>query len=257
MPLLRLTAGAERLAGPFAAREAALDLLKWLAFASMLLDHLRLIWPARIWLYVPGRLAFPFFCLIVAVNLARPRAGPPRRAALARYLGWLLLFALLSEWPYRLLVGSPDSFNVLPTLALGLLLANAARPCPPAERLLGVAALGLALVLHKRLMFGACGALLPAAFLLALQRPRWGWLLPAGLTVMANYWPALYIDARLGQPFALAVILACFLAAPLGLLLLRRAPGLPVPPLRRWAYAFYPGHFLLLHGLREWLQRGG
>ncbi|WP_460427080.1 TraX family protein [Azotobacter armeniacus] len=249
-----MAAGASRVAGPVATRDAALDLLKWLALASMLLDHLRLVWPAQIWLHVPGRLAFPFFCLILAINLARPRPEPLRRSALARYSGWLLVFALLSEWPYRLLIGTPDSFNVLPTLALGLLLANAACPCPPAERLLGLAALALAVALHEQLMFGAFGVLLPAAFLLALRRPRWGWLLPAGLTVVANYWPPLYVDALLGQPFALLVILACFLAAPLGLGLLRLAPGFPVPPLRRWAYTFYPGHFLLLYGLREWLR---
>lgn len=254
MPALRLAAGTERLARPVATRNAALDLLKWLAFSSMLLDHLRLVWPAQTWLYVPGRLAFPFFCLILAVNLARPRPEPLRRLALARYCGWLLAFALLSEWPYRLLVGQPDSFNVLPTLALGLLLANAARPCPLAERLVGLAALVLALALHERLMFDSPGVLLPAAFLFALRRPHWGWLLPAALTVMANYWPPLYVTALLGQPFALLVILACFLAAPLGLVLLRLAPGFPVPPLRRWAYAFYPGHFLLLYGLREWLR---
>ncbi|MFC0711208.1 TraX family protein [Azorhizophilus paspali] len=239
-----------------AARDAALDLLKWLAFASMLLDHLRLVWPQRIWLYVPGRLAFPFFCLILAVNLARPRPEALRRAALARYCGWLLAFALLSEWPYRLLVDAPDSFNVLPTLALGLLLANGVRPYSPAERLLALVALGVALTLGERLMFGTAGVLLPTAFLLALRCPRWGWLLPAGVAVVANYWPPIYVDALLGQRFALSVVFACFLAAPLGLLLLRLAPGFPVAPLRHWAYAFYPGHLLLLYGLREWLREG-
>ncbi|MFB8830861.1 TraX family protein [Azotobacter sp. CWF10] len=257
MPALRLAADPVALAGSPVARDTALDLLKWLAFASMLLDHLRLVWPAQIWLYVPGRLAFPFFCLILAVNLVRPRPEPLRRLALARYCGWLLVFALLSEWPYRLLVGAPDSFNVLPTLALGLLLANGVLPCPLSERLLAVAALALAVALNERLMFGAFGVLLPGAFLLALQRPRWAWLLPAGVTVVANYWPPIYVDALLGQPFAFSVILACFFAAPLGLALLRLAPGLPVPALRRWAYAFYPAHFLLLHGLREWLRQGG
>jgi len=252
---LRLAADAEcvaRAVGQAAARETALDLLKWLALASMLLDHLRNVWPAQIWLYVPGRLAFPFFCLILAANLARPRPEPLRRLALARYFGWLLAFALLSEWPYRLLVEQPISVNVLPTLALGLLLANAVRPCPPPERLLGLVALALAFALHAQLMFGIGGVLLPAAFLLALRRPSWGWL-PAGVTLMANYWTALYVEALLGRLFAQAVLLACFLAAPLGLALLRHPPGFPVPPLRRWVYAVYPLHFLLLHGLREWL----
>lgn len=236
------------------ARDTALDLLKWLAFASMLLDHLRHLWPERFWLFVPGRLAFPFFCLILAANLVRPRQGPPDRAARMRYLGWLLGFALLSEWPYRLLVEQPGSLNVLPTLALGLAVANGVWRHAWPDRLLGGVALLLAVLLREHLMFDVPGVLLPAAFLLALRRPAWGWLLPSGLTLAANYWPALYLDARFGQPFALSVILACFLAAPLGLGLLQCSPGFPVPPLRRWAYAFYPGHFLLLAAVRAWLR---
>ena len=263
----------QRTAGPAAValpRDAALDLLKLLALLSMLIDHLRHVWLHLVWVYVPGRLAFPFFCLIIAANLMRPqraslrRASPrrasqqwasPRRAALARYIGWLLLFALLSEWPYRLLVQYPASVNVLPTLALGLLLANGMLQPERVERLLALGALLLALVFHEQLMFGVFGVLLPAAFVQALQRPAWGWLLPAGLSLAANYWPLLYVDALRGQPFALLAIAACFGAPLLGLALLRHPPPFPVPPLRRWAYLFYPGHFLLLYGLREWLQR--
>lgn len=248
----------QRAVGPAAValpRDAALDLLKWLALLSMLIDHLRHVWLHLVWVYVPGRLAFPFFCLIIAANLMRPRRASPRRAALARYLGWLLLFALLSEWPYRLLVQYPASVNVLPTLALGLLLANGLLQPERAARLLALGALLLALVFHEQLMFGFFGVLLPAAFVQALQRPAWGWLLPAGLSLAANYWPLLYVDALRGQPFALLAIAACFGAPLLGLVLLRQPPPFPVPPLRRWAYLFYPGHFLLLYGLREWLQR--
>ena len=41
------------------ARDANLDLLKWLAMLSMLLDHLRYVWPQSEWLFIVGRLAFP------------------------------------------------------------------------------------------------------------------------------------------------------------------------------------------------------
>src|SRR3990167_2193785 len=101
-------------------RDAALDLLKWLALLSMSIDHLRHVWPPLYALYIPGRLAFPLFCLAIAANLVRP-AGRPRLPVPLRYLGLLLLFSLLSEWPYRLLVQAPQSLNVLPTLVLGLL----------------------------------------------------------------------------------------------------------------------------------------
>ena len=106
-----------------ARRDGALDALKWLALLSMVLDHLRYVGLSLDWLYVPGRLAFPWFCLAMAVNLTRARDEIDRRPGPWRYLGWLLLFSLLSEIPYRLFIPDPDTLNVLPTLALGLLLS--------------------------------------------------------------------------------------------------------------------------------------
>jgi hypothetical protein len=55
-------------------RDGALDLLKWLALLSMVLDHLRYVGYSVDLLYVPGRLAFPWFCLAMAANLARAPA---------------------------------------------------------------------------------------------------------------------------------------------------------------------------------------
>ncbi len=234
-------------------RDAALDLLKWLALLSMLIDHLRHVWPQLYAVYIPGRLAFPLFCLAIAANLARPVAGE-RGPIPLRYLGLLLGFALLSEWPYRLLVQTPQSLNVLPTLALGLLIASAAQHPHGQRRWLGLGALVLALFAHPWLMFGLPGALLPAAFLYALQRPNPGWVWPLVLCLLGNYWPPFYIDAARGDPFAWAVIVSCALAPLFGLWLLRQPLALPVPPVGRWAYLFYPGHFLVLLAIREWLS---
>jgi hypothetical protein len=41
----------------------------------------------------------------------------------------------------------------------------------------------------------------------------------------------------------------------LGIALLRSKPGFAVIPMRRWAYAIYPLHFLALLGLRAVLER--
>ena len=100
---------------------------------------------------------------------------------------------------------------------------------------------------------GVPGALLPAAFLYALQRPNPGWVWPLVLCLLGNYWPPFYIDAARGDPFAWAVIVSCALAPLFGLWLLRQPLALPVPPVGRWAYLFYPGHFLVLVAIREWL----
>ena len=233
-------------------RDAALDLIKWLAFASMLIDHLRHVWPSLYWLYIPGRLAFPFFCLAIAANLMRPSAGGGKPFPL-RYLGLLALFALLSEWPYRLLVVTPHSLNVLPTLVLGLLIAGGVAQPTVQRRWLAVAALLVALLTHPWLMFGFAGALLPVAFVYALQRAGPNWVWPVLLCLAANYWPPFYIDATRGDPFAVSFILICSVAPLLGLGLLRQPSLGQVPAVRRWAYLFYPGHFLLLVGARALL----
>ncbi len=235
---------------PRLGRDAALDLIKWLALLTMLIDHLRHAWPSLYFLYVPGRLAFPLFCLAIAANVARPRVGDASGLS-PRYLGWLLLFALISEWPYRLLVPTAESLNVMPTLVLGLLIANAVQRTDIQARWLGAGALATAVLAHEWLMFGVFGALLPAAFLLALKGFRARWLLPMLGCLAANYWAPFYVNAARGDPFAWSVLAMCLFAPLLGLLLLRCRPPLPVPPVRRWAYLFYPAHFLILVALRS------
>lgn len=235
-------------------RDAALDLLKWLALLSMLIDHLRHVWLPLYALYIPGRLAFPLFCLAIAANLVRP-SERPRAPVPLRYLGLLLVFALLSEWPYRLLVQAPQSLNVLPTLVLGLLIASGVQQPHGQARWLALGALLLAVATHSWLMFGLPGALLPAAFVYALSRPQPAWIWPLLLSLLANYWPPFYAEAARGERFAWAVILSCALAPLFGLWLLRQPLQIRVPPVRRWAYLFYPGHFLVLAALREyWLR---
>ena len=91
-------------------RDGALDLLKWLALLSMVLDHLRYVGYSVDWLYVPGRLAFPWFCLAMAANLAR---GPVAATGQWRYLGWLVLFSAVSEIPYRLFIADADTLKQL------------------------------------------------------------------------------------------------------------------------------------------------
>lgn len=230
-------------------RDRALDLLKWLALLSMLLDHLRYVGYSADWLYVPGRLAFPWFCLAMAANLARGDAVA--KGGQWRYLGWLLLFSAVSEIPYRMFIPDPDTLNVLPTLALGLLVARGWRDRTLQARLLAGAALVLAVLLWARLMFGFFGVLLPLAMLLVIRRPWYFALLPGLLCLAANQWQVLYYAARMGNHAAIPAIATCLIAPWLGLFLLRHAQGVKPPPMRRWAYALYPVHFLVLLLIRQ------
>ncbi len=234
-------------------RDGALDALKWLALLSMVLDHLRYVGLSLDWLYVPGRLAFPWFCLAMAVNLARVADLSGHQLGQWRYLGRLLLFSGLSEIPYRLFVPDPDTLNVLPTLALGLLVARGWQRPRGLALALGLAALLLALGFSRWLMFGAFGVLLPLALLLVQRRHWYFSLLPGALCLAANQWETLFPAARLGNWVATCGIAACLLAPLLGVMLLRGLRGRSVPAMRRWAYLLYPAHFLLLLALRQLL----
>lgn len=230
-------------------RDGALDLLKWLALLSMLLDHLRYVGISADWLYVPGRLAFPWFCLAMAANLTRDGA----RKTEWRYLGWLLLFSAISEIPYRLYIPAPDTLNVMPTLALGLLVARGWQDRVLISRLLGVGALLAAAMFSERLMFGLFGVLLPLAMLLVFHRPWYFSLLPGLVCVAANQWRVLYEAAQFGNIVAIFGLATCLMAPLLGMFLLRHATYLHAPPMRRWAYALYPAHFMVLLALRQLL----
>ncbi len=231
-------------------RDGALDLLKWLALLSMVLDHLRYVGYSVDILYVPGRLAFPWFCLAMAANLARAPAVTTNGQW--RYLGRLLLFSVISEIPYRMYIPDPDTLNVLPTLVLGLLVARGWQDRTLQARLLAAGALLLAALFPERLMFGFFGVLLPLAMLVVIRRPWYFSLLPGLVCLAANQWPVLYSSAQFHNVEAILGIATCLIAPLAGLFLLRHAGRLnPPPPMRRWAYALYPLHFLLLLLVRQ------
>lgn len=230
-------------------RDGALDLLKWLALLSMVLDHLRYVGYSVDFLYVPGRLAFPWFCLAMAANLSRPRAVATGNQW--RYLGWLMAFSAISEIPYRLFIPDPDTLNVMPTLVLGLMVARGWRQPTLQPRLLAVGAVLLAALFPERLMFGFFGVLLPLAMLLVIHRPWYFSLLPGPVCLAANQWQVLYPSAQMGNSAAIYGMAACLIAPLVGVLLLRHAGRLMPPPMRRWAYALYPVHFLLLLAIRQ------
>lgn len=232
-------------------RNRALDLLKWLAMLSMVLDHLRYVGWSVDFLYVPGRLAFPWFCLAIAANLARRSAAEVSPRVQWRYLGWMLGFALLSEVPYRLFMADAAIFNVMPTLLLGLLIAQGWRQRMVATRIMALAALLLAAVLQQHLMFGLAGVLLPLVLLLVIERAL-GWaVLAGGVCLFANAWQDIFAGMSWGDPVSIGAGLVCVLAPLAGITLLRRKVRWRVWPMRRWAYAIYPLHFLLLLGLRQ------
>ena len=233
-------------------RDRALDLIKWLAMLTMVMDHLRYVgWHAN-WLYVPGRLAFPWFCLAIAVNVARSVSRSVQPRISWTYLAWLAVFSVVAEFPYRLyMAGEVTTLNVMPTLVLGLLVAQGAINRAWPMRLMGILALGIGVSFGPHLMFGAYGVLLPTAFLLVLRGSLWLAVVPGVVCLLSNEWPKIIDGMLWGDPISIGALIACLLGPWLGLTLLRWRTTLSVWPMRRWAYLIYPGHFLLLLGLRH------
>ncbi len=94
-------------------------MLHILAMTLMLCDHLwATLLPGQEWLTCVGRLAFPIFAFMIAEGYAHT-------SNVKKYTGRLFVFALVSEIPFNLIMGSspvyPFHQNVLWTFLLGLL----------------------------------------------------------------------------------------------------------------------------------------
>jgi len=90
-----------------------------IAMAAMLCDHLgRTIMTEMVWLTYLGRIAFPIYAFLLTEGLRHTRD-------VERYMMRLLLFALISEIPFDLMLYGMPCFwshqNCLWTLLLGLL----------------------------------------------------------------------------------------------------------------------------------------
>lgn len=231
-------------------RSSSLDLIKWLAMLTMVIDHLRLVWPDITNLFIPGRLSFPLFCVAIAANVARSKPGELLTPANGSYLGLMLLFAAISEVPYRY-ISTSGSFNIMVTLALGLVIAWGVQHRTLLSGAMALIALAVGYAMHDPLMYGVYGALVPAAVLLAIKRPGALWLLPAALSLLSNTRSSSIVTKAMGLEFYSLLVLSTAFAAPLiGLWLLRQTFSFNVWPVRQWGYWFYPVHLAALQALR-------
>ncbi|WP_271412286.1 TraX family protein [Pseudomonas sp. Q1-7] len=216
----------------------------------MIIDHTWFVLPDEIketsrWMRAIGRLAFPFFCLAIATNVARQ---PRYHSSGLRYLGGVLFFAILSQWPYASYFRA-DNLNILFELSLGLVLAQAIHHRTPKLIAAGILVLMIAITYSPILSSGLPGIILPAASLIALQARTMetriiSWALCALLTATANAGISILRLSELA-PLDKVIIAVAALAPLLGLMLLQ----LQIRPLRQvgtWMYPLYPTHLLLL-----------
>ncbi len=234
-------------------RDHALDWVKWLALVAMVLDHLWFVLPAE-WqdpgygLRVAGRLAFPLFCLAIAANVARQPAGFP--VGIGRYLGGMLLFAMLSQPAYSSFSDN-GTLNILFTLALSVPIAAAVRHRMPALIVGAVLCVAIGYAYSSVLAYGIWGVLLPAVLVVAIN-VRDSDLFQV-LAIVAGVVALLASGALLAvfrdlSPVQYSQVAAIAVAPLLGLLMLQvQAPA--VRPVGRWMYPFYALHLLVLSSL--------
>ena len=221
-------------------------MLKIIAMISMVLDHVGdLFFPGATWMRAAGRLAMPLFAFCIAEGYAHTR---DRR----KYLLRMGIFALISEIPFDLAFESRIGLshqNIMLSFFLSI----------------------LALMLYDRIRGGegTDGAQIPAwktalGVLAVVAIAVLALLLKADYTVFAVISVFLFYALRKKHPLlrsgvgvgflALTRTVGYYSATGLSLLPLVLYNGKKGRGLKWLFYLFYPGHLLLLAGLKLLLR---
>lgn len=246
------------------------NVLKWVAIAAMLIDHTAAVMGGLFpfsW-YDPmrdvGRIAFPIFAYGIAQGCVYTHSA-------RRYLGRLLLFALISEVPYQLALGQPlpprfATTNVFFTLFAGAACCQIVKFCKSKGRRWAWAAVVPvgAIVLLCEMQhtdyggFGVLCILLPYLFWESK---------PARLIALGSVVALIYIVVSHFQGFGMPLYWiyapenvgsmvreTLFALAGVGLIALYN--GQPGSKKGKWFfYVFYPAHLLALFAL-DWALGG-
>lgn len=240
------------------------NVLKWVAIAAMLIDHTAVVMGGLFpfsW-YDPmrnvGRMAFPIFAYGIAQGCVYTHSA-------RRYLGRLLLFAVLSEIPYRLaLEAGSRSFglhNVFFTLFAGAACCQIVKFCKSKGKHWAwatVVPVGAIVLLCEILGtdyggFGVLCVLLPYLFweskparIIAL-----GSVVAFLYVVVSHFQGFSYPLWWMENPSALGGMLRQTLFALAGVGLIALYNGQPGSKKGKWFfYVFYPAHLLALWLLR-------
>ncbi|MCU7652770.1 conjugal transfer protein TraX [Acutalibacter sp. LFL-21] len=240
------------------------NVLKWVAIAAMLIDHTAAVLGG----WLPplcsglmrdvGRMAFPIFAYGIAQGCVYTHSA-------RRYLGRLLLFAVLSEIPYRLALRAGSQafglFNVFFTLLAGAACCQIVKFCRSKGRRWAWAAVApvAAIVLLCEVLgtdyggFGVLCVLLPYLFweskparIIAL-----GSVVAFLYVVVSHFQGFSYPLWWMENPSALGGMLRQTLFALAGVGIIALYNGQPGSKKGKWFfYVFYPAHLLALWLLR-------
>ena len=215
----------------------ALETAKWVALASMTIDHYGKIVDPEAFLvtHVIGRIAFPLFAGIVALRIA---LSP---SIVASYLKRLAFWGALSQPAFVVAGREWSEGNILLTLLLGVVADMGVVRLLRRDPLGALALLAPTAIGAPYVEFGVAGvAAVPIIARAAAAWPSVGpWLIgPVG--VLANL---IFVP-----PYLSATDLFALIATPVAVasIAIRRSP--PRLP-RDFFYAYYPAHLFALHWL--------
>ncbi|HEY9647072.1 MAG TPA: TraX family protein, partial [Chroococcidiopsis sp.] len=203
--------------------------LKLLAALLMVCDHVGdVFFPDILLLRMIGRFSFPLFAWLLVQGEAHTRN-------VWRYGLRLVALGVVSHFIYIRTFEGPLYFNILFTLTLGVLCLRGDRLWPEYRSLVWFAGFGLATLAGVE--YEGYGIVLIALVRYFQPTVLWwlGWvgihliLIATAPTFGLFQWPAI--------------------AAPCLFLLASGDRG----PAARWFYLFYPGHLLVLYGIKTWL----
>jgi hypothetical protein len=220
--------------------DAQLEALKWIALASMFIDHFgrHLLGVGHhSWVFAAGRVAFPLFAFVLAVNLARPgdRAGRAARSAVR-----LAFACAISQLPSIWARGEPELVNIFGTFALGAVLCWLfAAAGHIAWRALGCVAVATA---SHHVEFDLMGVfLVPAIYLWRAEGRR-----DAAALACVLFIAVALLNGSFGGAWGAGGTL---MAIPLAMLVAQAPVG--APRLAMLFYAVYPIHLALIGALKR------
>ena len=231
-----------------------------MAMVFMLCDHLwGTIVPGNDWLTCIGRISFPIFAFMIVEGYFHTRN-------LKKYAGRLLLFALLSEIPFDLVMGGrlfyPIHQNVLWSFLISLGFIHWNEKAKATQKiwrriLVGIVSILLSYIIGLLTMvdFYHAGILTVLVFYFFRQGKWWSYIgqficlwyinteLLGGFGYEVELFGNIYFFTR--QSFALLALIPIWLY--------RGRQGYHNKVLQYVYYAFYPVHLLVLGTLNYWL----
>lgn len=228
-----------------------------MAMVFMLCDHMwATVIPGNDWLTAVGRIAYPLFAFMIAEGFAHTKNRK-------KYAKRLFIFALISEIPFNLMMGSslfyPVHQNVLWTflIAIGLMVLNEkVKEKNLFVRILtgaGAVILGYVLGIITFTDYNAAGVLTVLAFYFFRGRKWYHFVLQflslyyINLEIISGFYYAVEIFGKefeiVRQGFALLALIPIWLY--------RGKQGFYNKTVKAFYYWFYPAHILLLYIAKE------